>query len=310
MAKSTKKSLILAVLQAGLGVAGVPTAADNAILVRNISAKPLEAEWASLDYVRPYFGNSKQLATTQHAELDFEVAMAGSGVPGAAPAWDPLMQACSFAATVTDGVSVAYNPISSDPARITLFYFLDGLLHKLTDALGSVSFDLTAKSVPTMKFHFVGVYNSVVDQAFPVGADFTKFVDPVAVNKLNVAAWSLHGYSGPLQALTMDIAATLTWNSRVTTEGVDFTDRQPTGSITMELPSIAAKDWFSTIRSGTTGALSITQGMTAGNIVQFDAPKVQLTAPTYSDDANVAMLGATLSLNPNVGDDELTITVK
>jgi hypothetical protein len=310
MAKTVKKSLILAVLQVAVGTPGAPTVGDNAMLVRNISSKPLEAEWVALDYVRPFLGNSGQLGTTKHAELDFEIALAGSGAAGTAPAWDPLIQACAFAPTVVADTSVAYNPISEEPKRLTLYYYLDGLLHKITDAVGSVSIDLTAKSVPLLKFHFVGAYSPVTDTAFPAGSDFTAFQTPLAVNKANTPGWSMHGYSGCLQALTLDIANAVAWFARVNCEGAEISDRAPTGSVTMELNSVAAHDWYSTILGGVTDALSITHGVTPGNIVQIDCPKVQLTAPTYSDDSNVALIGATLNVNPNLGDDELIITVR
>jgi hypothetical protein len=56
--------------------------------------------------------------------------------------------------------------------------------------------------------------------------------------------------------------------------------------------------------------LSFTQGRVAGQIVQFDAPSVQLTELKNADDNGDARLSFTLTLLPVLGNDELVITVK
>ncbi len=83
-----------------------------------------------------------------------------------------------------------------------------------------------------------------------------------------------------------------------------------TGSISMEMTSVADKDWFAAIIANTKAPLSITHGTTAGNIVVIDAPKVQLTDPQLADSEGIVMLNANLSLEPDTGNDDILITVK
>src|SRR5476649_872881 len=129
MSKSMKNSVVLAALQAAIGAAAVPTSAADAMLVSNISAKPVAADYVARDNIRPYFGNDQQLAAGCHAELDFEIEVAASGVVGTAPAWGRLLVPCYFSETVTEGVSVVYAPVSVQPTTpLTLYYYLDGLL--------------------------------------------------------------------------------------------------------------------------------------------------------------------------------------
>jgi hypothetical protein len=78
----------------------------------------------------------------------------------------------------------------------------------------------------------------------------------------------------------------------------------------MELNTVASKDWWSAARDATLGALTIMQGQTAGNIVQFDAPQAQISNLSYSDQNNKALLNGDLGINPLNGNDELVITVK
>ncbi|MEW9586244.1 phage tail tube protein [Paraburkholderia sp. DGU8] len=309
MSKLTRKTLILAVIETVVGTDAVPTAALNAILARNCTYTPT-AEFASRDVMRPYLGNSEQLPTAIHGQLDFEIELAGAGAAGTAPAWGALIQACGFSETITAGDNVKYEPISDNLPTVTLYYYLDGLFHKLTSGRGTVAFDMTAKSIPVMKFKFTGLYSDVVDQAMPAGVDYTHFQKPLVVNKANTPNWSFQGASSPLQALSIDVANSVNYRNLVKQESVDITDRKPAGSATIQLDSVATKDWWAAVRDAVTGPLTITHGKTAGNIIQIDGPAVQATNPAYSDQNGTAMLGLNLTFVPVTGNDEIVITVK
>jgi len=304
----TRKSLVLAGIQAERGTAAVldGTAAMN---VKNITSKPISTETAALDFIRPWLGNTQNLVTSWHQELDFEVALTGSGEVGKAPPWDPLIRACAFSVTVTDGTSVVYAPISTDPERVTIQYFLDGLRHQLVDAVGTVSLDLTPKNVPTLKFHFLGNYEPVQDAAPPAGIDFSSFITPQAVGADYTPEWSLHGYTGKLSAFSLDVANQLNYRNLIGGKGGELTDRKATGSATFELGTVASKDWWNATLTATLAPLTITHGTIAGSIVKIDSPSVQLSDPQYSDDNGIVMMQTTLTLVPKVGNDELVITL-
>jgi hypothetical protein len=310
MSKLTRKTLILFALEAQYGVDAVPTADTNAILALNVTPDPAAAEFAARSIVTPYLGNSEELPSAIHSELDFDVELAGAGVAGTAPKWGPLLKACSFSETVTEGESVVYAPISDGAPSATIYYFLDGLFHKITGARGTVALSMTAKGIPTLQFKFTGLYSDVTDKAMPAGVDYSDFQKPVVFNKQNTPVWSFQGAATPLQALSIDLTNTVTYRNLVMQEQVDITDRKPTGSATLQLGTVAAKDWWAAVRDAVTGPLTITHGKVAGNIIQIYAPRVQATAPKYSDTDGVAMLGLTLTFVPQAGNDEITITVK
>ncbi len=310
MAKSIRKTLLLAKLQKAEGVDPSPTAAADAILLRNVTATPLTAEFVERNLLRPYMGNSGQIATAQYAQIEGEVELAGSGTPGRPPAWGSLLRACGFSETIEEGVSVRYVPVSDAFEQIALHYYLDGLFHQLIDARGTVSFDITAKGIPFMKFNFMGAYTPITDKANPVSADFSAFQKPLGANKKNTPEWSLAGYTGCLQSLSIDVANQLVWRALISCEGAEITDRKPTGKIVLELPTIAKLNWPVMVLAAQDSPLSITHGVTPGNIIQVEAPTSQLTNPSYSDDNNIAMLGLDLNINPEFGNDEIAITVR
>lgn len=310
MSLLTRKRTILAKIETTYGVDPIPTGAANAVLVRNLNITPQETETASRDVVRTYLGNSEELPVAIRTMLEFEIEMAGAGAAGTAPAYGVLLRGCAFSETLNAGVSAVYAPVSSGFESLTLYFNVDGVLHKLTGSRGTVSMDINAKAIPVFKFKFTGLYSAVTDTAAPT-VTLTAWQKPVPVNGVNTTGLSLQGYAGGvLSQLSIDMANNVVFRSLVGAESVLITDRKPAGNITMEATTVAAKDWWTAIKNATTGALSITQGTVAGNKVKIDAPGVQLVKPSYQDMDGVQMLQAGLVLVPGTsGNDEISITV-
>lgn len=305
----TRKRTILAKLETSYGVDPSPTGAANAILVRNLSITPLNAELASRDLVRPYLGASEQLIASNYVTVEFEVEMAGSGTAGTAPAYGPLLQACGLAEA--DGASdVTYTPVSSAFASVTLYYNVDGVLHKVTGARGNVEFSIQAGQIPVFRFAFTGLYNAPTDTAAPA-VTYTAFQTPLAANNDNTTGFSLFSYSGALSSLSLNLNNQVQYRTLVGAEDVLLTDRAVGGEVVFEAPTIAAKDFFSIALGNTLGALDITHGTTAGNRVQITSSRVDISNPTYQDQNGIHMLQVPITLVPSTsGNDEISIVVK
>ncbi|HEX8603491.1 MAG TPA: phage tail tube protein [Pseudoduganella sp.] len=310
MSKKMRNAVLLLALQTGAGVAATPTTAANAVLAQNISAQPVSAEFAKRNNIKPYLGNMGSVQVAVHAEISFDVELAGAGAAGTVPKYGPLLRACAFSETITVGTSVVYAPVTNSMECATLHYILDGILYKMTDAQGTVSFELNAKGIPVMKYRFIGLYSTPADTTPPASVDYAGFRAPVAVNAANTPSMALHGFAGKTQSFSLDIANTLVYRNLVGYEGILITERQPTGSITMELESVATKNWYTAIAEGTLGTLAITHGKTAGNIVEIACPKVQIMDPSLSDSDGIAMLTGKLEVQPNTGNDEVVLTVR
>jgi hypothetical protein len=96
-----RKRVLLARIETTYGTDPNPTGAADAILVRNMSVTPQEADLVDRDLVRPYIGRSEQLPAGIRAMVDFEVEIAGVATAGQAPGWGSLMRACAFSQTLT-----------------------------------------------------------------------------------------------------------------------------------------------------------------------------------------------------------------
>lgn len=310
MALLTRKRTILAKAETTYGTDATPTGAANAILVRNLSITPLNAELVSRDLVRPYLGASEQLIASSYVSVEFEVEMAGSGTAGTAPGYDALLKACGMASTVAAGVSVTYAPVSSSFSSVTIYYNVDGVLHKVTGARGNVELDIQVGQIPVFRFSFTGLYNAPTDTAAPA-VTYTTFQTPLAANSDNTSAFSFYSYSGALQSLNLNLNNAVTYRSLIGAEDVLMTDRQVGGTAVFEAPTIAQKDFFSLALGTTLGSLDITHGTTAGNKVQIVSARAKVNNPTYQDLNGIHMLQAPFNLVPSTtGNDEFSIVVK
>lgn len=310
MAKLMRNMVLLAKIQPAANTDAAPTAPLNSILCRGLAPKPVNAEFAERNLIRPYFGNMGKVQVQAYSVVEFEVELAGSGAAGTAPKWGPLLRGCAFSETISAGVKVDYAPITSSQEFLTLWVYLDGVVHKMTDCKGTVSFALSAKGIPVMKYTYTGYVATNTDVALPTNSDFSGFTAPLAVNKVNTPTFTLHGVACKTTDFNIDMANQVEYRNYIGSEGIYILDRKPSGNATFEFDAIATKDWFTVIKNGTLAALQMIHGATAGNIIQIDAPKVQITDPAINDDNGIAMLGVNLELQPNAGNDEIVVSVK
>lgn len=304
----TRRRTILAKTETTYGVDPTPTGSANAVLVRNMNITPLNAEMVSRDLVRGYLGNSEQLIASKYVQLDFEVEIAGSGTAGTPPAYATLLKACglSEADSLTDDI---YTPVSSGFGSATLYFNVDGILHKITGARGNVEFTINARAIPFMKFTFTGIYNAPTDTALPT-VDYSAFQTPLAANTSNTTGFSFFGHSGVLESLSINLGNEVNYRSLIGSESVIMTDRKVSGTAVFEAPTIATKDFFASALSSTLGTLAITHGTTAGNKFKIDSTRIDIANPTYTDNNGVQMLSIPFVAVPSsAGNDEISFTV-
>lgn len=299
---------ILAKIETVYGTDATPTGAADAILVRNVSINPQENDVVSRELVRAFLAGEDELPVATRVALDFEVEMAGAGAVDTPPKYGPLLRACGFAQTITATVKVEYKLVTSGFEACTIYFNMDGKLHKLLGARGNLSMKLNAKEVPAYMFKFTGLYVGISDAAFPA-TTLTAFQKPLPVNRVNTTGFTLHGFAGFMYGMDIDMANSLIHRNLVGVEDVLITGRKPAGNITIEDPTQAQKDYYATVQAATLGALAITHGTAVGGKVKIDAPQVQLRAPALEERDGIAALKMGMLLLPTAaGNDEITIT--
>lgn len=309
MSKLYRNAGIAIKIETTAGTDSVPTPAANAMLVTDLVVSPIAMTVESRELMRSFLGNSEDIVVARWFEFEFKFEAAGAGTAGGTPGYDAVMRLCGHSKTVAAGVSVTYAPISTGFEAASLYMNLDQVLHRSVWCQASLGWDFSAGKLPRFSVKGKGLFRPVTDTTAwaPV---YTAFQKPLGVTKANTTA-SLHTIAAPIETLTVDTAAQIEYRNLINYEGVMYTDRKPGGNISLELTSVATKDWITTASDATTGPLNLVHGLTAGNIVEVACPNVQLTTPKYGNSQGIVMLQCGLKLLPGAaGNDEYSIIVR
>jgi hypothetical protein len=303
----TRKRLILVKKETTYGTDSSPAGTD-ALLVRNLDITPIEADLISRDLIRPYLGNSPQLLANSRVGITFQVELAGSGTAGTAPRFGAILQACGMSETIVATTSVTYAPVSASFSSATIYFNNDGILHKATGCRGTFTLNAAVGEIPTIDFTMVGVYNAPTDTAAPA-VTYSAQASPLIFKQGNTSSFQFFSYAGCLQSVTFDIANSTVYRELVgCTKEVIITDRKPAGTVMIEAPTLATKDYFSTAQTETTGNLTFLHGTTAGNRVTLNALQCDIANPSYGDQDGIQMLSIPYIAVPTTsGNDEMSL---
>jgi hypothetical protein len=316
MARYIKNTLITAKLETTPGTDAAPTGAANAIQVSDVSITPLDAQNIDRSIIRGFFGGSEQLVGVASVKASFTVELAGSGTAATAPAWGALLQACASAeGLLTTPARVEYSPTSTGLKTVTIYYYDDGVLHKLLGAMGNCKLSARVGDRPKMMFDVIGL-DGGISAASDVGV-FTAWKKPVAMTKANVVDITLgasyatgaltggQGYSST--GIDIDFGNSLQFTPLLSAETVDITDRESTGSTELDLSAAQEVALMAAVKANTTQGLGMTIGTATGNKIMLFAPAVQLLAPKKVEKNGRRLVGYDLRFMPVNGNDEWRI---
>jgi len=307
MALLTRKRVILIEAESSYGTdPGMAT--STVVLVTDLSITPQSSDVVNRDVVRPFLGASEQLLANTRVECTFSVELAGSGSAGTAPRYGDALKACGFAEAIVSSTSVTYTPVSASFTSISIHYNIDGVRHVVTGCRGTFTVNAEVGAIPTIDFTFTGIYNAPTDTALPTIA-YGNQATPLIFKNGNTTGFQLLSYAGALQSLTMDAGVSTVYRELVGgTKEVIVTDRASNGSVTIEAPTIAQKDYFTAaLTDSSLGNLQFLHGTTAGNKVQLISSKVDIGDINYGEMDGVAMLEIPYTLVPSASGDELSL---
>lgn len=318
MPRYIRNAAILAKIETTYGVDAAPVGASDALLISNMSIDQYNANNVSRDLIRPFFGSSEQLAGTANIGVSFDVELTGSGALGTAPAWGKLLQACAMTETISAGVSVDYTPNTNGVSTksLTVYYHLDGVLHKLLGARGTVTGKMGVGERPVMSFKFTGLDGGISAVANP-SVTLSAWKTPLVITDPNTADLTLGctyaagalsgGLAYPSLGLAWDLNNTVAHIPLLGGESVDITQRESKGNITLDLTAAQHVSQMALVKANGLTGLGMVHGTTAGYKVLLFAPGAQLTSPAYEDKQGRTLVKFDVTFTPVVGNDELRI---
>lgn len=288
MPRNVRNQVILVKPEATYAVDSSPTGSANAILASKPRITPLQANNIDRDLVRPYFGGSEQLVGTRSVSCEFAVELAGSGTAGTAPAFGPLLRACALAETIVASTRVDYLPITANQESVTIYWYDDGVLHKLTGARGNCKLTMTSGDRPELMFSMQGLFTTPT-AANPGSTSFAAFTTPLAVTDANSGDVTFGGTVSPTGApaitggtaypslgIELDLGNSVQFTPLLGGETVDITQRALNGSVKLDLTAAQEVTFYGTVLAANLAAMSLQHGTVAGNRVIVHQPSVQL----------------------------------
>lgn len=316
MARYIRNTAILAKVETTISVDAAPTGAENALLISNASFETIQNN-VDRDLIRAYFGASEQLAGTRFVKASFDVEISGSGAAGTAPAWGPLLLACGMAET-TALAFVEYTPVSAGLKTATIYYYLDGLLHKLLGCMGTAELAMGEGERPLLRFAFTGIDGGSTATALP-STTLTAWKAPQVITDENsgdiklggtYAAGAITGGTAyPSRGLSIDLGNDVRQIALLGGQSVDIGNRGTTGSMQLELTAAQEVTFKSEINANALTTLSFEHGTTAGNKILVFGAAVQRTNPRHVDYEGRAHYSMDLRFTPVSGNDELRLVV-
>ncbi|MEI8251262.1 MAG: phage tail tube protein [Synechococcus sp. ELA057] len=291
-----RNRLALAKIESTYNTSSAPANTD-ALLFTELDVQPLAVELAERSTIQSYFGNRASIVTKRMVPVKSTVELAASGTAGTAPRWGPLLRSCAAGEAIVATTSVTYSPVSSAFSSYTMdFYKDDGARQLITGIRGTAELSMSLGSIPTLSFDQMGQYTAPAALTLPTPT-YTTQASPVAVNSDNTTAVSVHGFSACLSDFSFSFGVATTFRQLAgCAKEVLVTGRQPTGSLTIELPNYATKDFLAIVSAQTTGSISWQHGQTAGNIITFTASTCAFDTPSIQEMEAITMI--TLPFRP------------
>lgn len=304
----TENAITAAKIEATYGLDAAPTGAANALVTSVVKLNPLEMKTVSRKLDKPNSGADQELVVDHYAMIEFSIELVGSGTLGTAPSFGHLLRACRCQEVIVAATSVTYSPLRSSTASLTIYFWLDGNLHKMVGARGTFTIEVNSQNIPYLKFKFTGLWVAPSSNANPtVLTNWDGFKIPHPVTFDNTPTPTLHGYTGVYRAFSFDAGNNVQVFNNPGEREIRITSHAAKGSISMLAPLIDDMDFFGAALNSTLGTLKIEHGPSAATRWFFECAgnTCQILNPKYGDDQGRVMIDADLGFVPtSAGNDE------
>jgi hypothetical protein len=306
----TRRRALIAKEETTEGTSSTPSGVSDGIVVRDLEIS-VQSDDVEREIATPWLGANKVIYTKRQAVFSFDVEIAGSGNAGTPPAWGRLMKACGFSETIVTN-TVVYSPVSSGFSSLTIAANQDGVQYIGLGSRGSVEINFQPGEVPLFSFEFMGAYVTPADVALPTPT-YANQAEPLHVASGLTTNFLLDGYAFCLGGFSLDLGNEMTFRDLPNCARRNvITQRVVEGEIIVERPDLlATKNLYPKIEGHIQVGTSFTHGITAGNIIDFSLPSVQLAFPEGSDDEGILMHNYSYRAIPTgSGNNEITITCR
>lgn len=267
-----------------------------------------EQETIADEVEKGFEGAVEDIPTGEHVTLSYKTHVFGSGAAGTPPPFADALLACRLAEVVEAGTRVRYVLAAGDGGSAAASFRLGNNLHSIAGMRGMVEL-VMEKGLPKFQWSFKGTWAPPTHDvsALPV-VDEAPWLNFQPTGPGRTSGCTLHGYAVRAYSLTAGTGNEPIYDESLTDSQIVFDSRDAKGKIQIETPTLDQINYYTRASQRQHGPLVIQHGQTAGNIVKFASPRVQVSKPQYTklDNGNV---GSDIDLKflPDAGNDEFEL---
>jgi Phage tail tube protein len=282
-----RRKALLVAIEATSGSGGETLGPSDVVYVDN-AVPGVNPGTVDRDELGSTIDAGETIVTSLVSTMTTDFALRGSGVAGTPPSISPLLIACGFNETIVAGTSVTYVPHSNPPETLQMRMSNDGIFYEMVGMAGAPSFTFSTGGVVMASCNWSGTYHPTTakgDAAMPAVA--TSPASALVPRGDVGGVFTIGGTAAAVSNFTLDVGNEIAnpqdINAPGGIQGASLVRRNMTGSMNPLETLVATRNLFATFRAGTTLALVVKAGATAGNIVTLNAT-VKLLNETEADD--------------------------
>lgn len=312
---------ILAKIETTPGVEAAPDPEDDFILASDAQYTP-DFTLIDRNYMRPSISRNPHLMGRQLATLTFTTEVFGTGTAAldtdtttqaaATPKWADLLVGCAMVGAVVETPpGKVYSPVTGGQKTLTIYCYYDGILHKLTGAMGTWSMSAEAGQIATISWSFTGVYSAPTAATTPT-VQITNVVPALVESCSFVIGGTASTVLVPAN-ISVDMQNTVIpradANSAKGFNSTIITSRQPTITFNPEQVPEASHPFWGDFAGATGKAVSFAIGATNGNRMLVNVPNMVISGLQYADRDGIRIyeVSGGCSTTYGAGDDEVTL---
>lgn len=304
-----KRGLVLVKPETTYGVDAAPTASADAVLASNPTIR-VDGRVLTRQYLESTISRRAHVIGRVVVDFEFTTEVKGSGAAGTAPEVGPCWRASGHSETIVAVTSVTYAPISSAFESVTVWMYMDGIIHKIIGAYLDWELTTPAGGFASIRWRGKGLYVAPVDGAVVAGTfDTTKPIIVGAASTFTIGAYAAICESVQLRG-GIGIEERPDLNATDGLKALQIVSREVGGSANPEAVTEATHSFWANFKAGTEVALAITLAGSAGNIFKVKtASKVQYGAPAWGARGGNRIYDLPLHVNrvAEAGNDEYAI---
>tara|TARA_R100000773_G_C4214700_1_gene113587 strand:- start:546 stop:1493 length:948 start_codon:yes stop_codon:yes gene_type:complete len=311
----SKKTKLLAKIEASYGVNPTPVGGSNAIQVYDINVQPVESDNVQSPAQQGFLGNSTRstLLANKRVNVTFSAELAGSGTRGTASALSPLLKSCGMSEAVVSGGSgsVTYAPVSASFSSCTILCFYEATRHLITGCRGTFSISMNAGEPAVINFEFTGIYNAPDSTAMSGSFTVANQAAALEVSSTNITTATFHGATSQrIESFELALNNEYPYKETASSKEVNIVNRAPGGTAVIEEPVRSTLDYFAKAVGTATGNTSIVLGASSGNIITVNVPQTDITGISRGETNGINNISLPyLALPTTSGNNELSLVM-